>query len=228
MTRASSFLGTATRGLLQASPSSLVLALGLSLGLVACAGPEYPNCDNDEQCHEGEHCVNGACQQCRDNNDCPAGQQCNGGRCEGIPGWCGSNADCPDGEECVNNRCQMMQVAETPVDQPPAQCSMSSIYFAYDSSEIDSGSRTTLESNAGCINERDIPNVTITGHCDPRGTEEYNLALGERRAQSVRGFMQRLGVQRGRMTTRSMGEEMARGSSEATWSQDRRVEFEER
>ncbi|MFK7990833.1 MAG: OmpA family protein [Sandaracinaceae bacterium] len=205
-------------------------ALGLVSLLIAvgCGGPEYPNCDNDEQCHESEFCVNGACQQCRGDSDCPAGQSCASGRCEAIPGWCGSDADCGPNEECVNNRCVARQVVQEPIEQAPPACQLSSVYFAYDSSELDGNSRSTLEGNAACMNERDMQSVTITGHCDPRGTEEYNLALGERRAQTVQGHLGRLGVDRGRTTTRSMGEEMARGSSESSWGQDRRAAFEER
>lgn len=210
--------------------SALPVIAALATMLAACGGPQYPNCNDDSNCHEGEYCVNGTCQQCRpDGNDCPAGQECNDGRCDAIPGWCGSSADCPSGQECQGNQCVQSQVTESdPIDTTPPQCSLSSINFGYDSSEISGGARTTLEGNASCINSRDIPHVRVTGHTDPRGTEEYNLALGERRAQSVRSYMSRLGVDSGRMSTHSMGEEMARGSSESSWGQDRRVEFEER
>jgi peptidoglycan-associated lipoprotein len=174
--------------------------------------------------------VNGQCQQCRpDGNDCPAGQQCRDGRCDAIPGYCSSTSDCPNGQECQNNRCvAAMTTSETPIDEGPQACSLTDVYFAYDSSELDGTARGAIESNARCVNERDIPHVTLTGHCDPRGTEEYNLALGERRAQSVRGFVSRLGVPNNRMSTRSMGEEMAGGSDESSWARDRRVQFEER
>ena len=204
--------------------------LATTAGLLIAGGcaPEYPNCSNDGECHEGEFCVNGQCQQCRDNSDCPTGEQCNDGRCDPIPGWCNSSADCPDGHECVNNRCVMSQVAETQDLPPPQGCQLASISFDYDSSEISSSAGNTAEANARCMQERDIPHATLTGHCDPRGTEEYNLALGDRRARAVQGYMGRLGVDRGRMSARSMGEEMASGSNESGWARDRRVEVEER
>jgi len=204
------------------------LALVVATVLAAGCSPEYPNCSNDGECHENEFCVNGSCQQCRDDSDCPRGQQCNSGRCDPIPGWCESDADCPADEHCVDNRCVPRPVEEEPIAATPQACTLQSVYFAYDESDITSSSGNTLQSNAECINERDIPHVTITGHCDPRGTEEYNLALGHRRAQAVQSYMRNLGVPNNRMTTQSMGEEMARGSSESTWSQDRRAEFEER
>ena len=211
--------------LLFAASAATLFGIAMLFG-IGCA-PEYPNCDNDGNCHEGEFCVNGQCQQCRDGNDCPAGQQCNDGRCDPIPGWCGSSADCPSGQECVDNRCVAPMTASDPIDTAGG-CSLASVHFAYHSSEIDSAAGNALQTNANCIEQRNIPRVTLTGHCDPRGTEEYNLALGDRRARQVQSYMGRLGVQNSRMTARSMGEEMARGSNESAWAQDRRVEFEER
>ncbi|MBC7172857.1 MAG: OmpA family protein, partial [Polyangiaceae bacterium] len=70
-----------------------MLAAALFAALLGSGcGPEYPNCNNDQDCHEGEFCVNGQCQQCREASDCGTGQQCTGGRCEDIPGYCGSSA----------------------------------------------------------------------------------------------------------------------------------------
>jgi peptidoglycan-associated lipoprotein len=207
-------------------PAVALAALGALLG---CGGPEYPNCNNDSHCHEGEFCVNGTCQQCRDNNDCPAGQQCNGGRCDPIQGWCGSDADCPGGQECQNNQCVASQVSQSePMDTTPGPCTLGTVYFPYNSSDLEGSARNALESNARCIQERQIPQVRLTGHTDPRGTEEYNLALGDRRARTVKTFLTNLGVPARSVTTRSMGEEMASGSDESSWARDRRVEFEER
>lgn len=106
-------------------------------------------------------------------------------------------------------------------------CNVSPVYFAFDSSDLDSRARSTLEQNARCINERDA-RARVVGMTDPRGTEEYNLALGDRRARAAASYLQNLGVDRGRLQTRSMGEEMASGSDESSWARDRRVDFEER
>jgi peptidoglycan-associated lipoprotein len=69
--------------------------------------------------------------------------------------------------------------------------------------------------------------ITIEGHCDERGTNEYNLALGDRRAESVKTFLTDLGVDRSRLTTVSFGEErpFVRGQGEAVWAQNRRAHF---
>ena len=77
-------------------PSVFVLLL-----LAGCP-PKYPKCDNDEQCKEGEFCVNGMCQQCRDDRDCGSGQLCKGGRCEA---GCRGDEDCPGGQVCRDEKC---------------------------------------------------------------------------------------------------------------------------
>src|SRR5688572_6670227 len=155
------------------------LALLALLAAAACSGPQYPNCQNDSQCHEGEFCVNGTCQQCRpDESDCPSGQRCVQGRCETPDGTCTGDGDCPDGQECRDNRCVVRSLTSSETDLNGG-CQLSSVYFEYDSSEPDQRARDAMQSNATCIQQRDIAHVTLVGHCDPRGTEEYNLALGE-------------------------------------------------
>ncbi len=104
-------------------------------------------------------------------------------------------------------------------------CNVSAVYFAFDSSDLDSRARSTLEQNARCINERDA-RARVVGMTDPRGTEEYNLALGDRRARSVTSYMSNLGVDQGRVNVRSVGEEQARGNDERTWAEDRRADIQ--
>src|SRR6476619_5486165 len=92
---------------------SLAALFGVAVLSTAC-GPKYPNCKNDEQCHTGEFCVDGTCQQCRDDSNCATGQYCNGGRCDAISGYCDASHPCPGGQECQNSRC--VTVA------PPTEC----------------------------------------------------------------------------------------------------------
>ena len=110
-------------------------------------------------------------------------------------------------------------------DLAAGSCQVDSVYFAYDSSELDGRARTTLERNATCINQRRA-SAQVTGMTDPRGTEEYNLALGDRRARTVSGYMSNLGVDGGRVANRSMGEEMASGENESGWATDRRAQID--
>lgn len=207
------------------SQSSSALRLGVALAslLAACGGPQYPNCNDDSNCHENEFCVNGTCQQCRpDANDCPSGQQCMEGRCEPIEGYCASSGDCPDGQECRNNRCVTSQVTTSEPEDTTTTCSLSPVYFAYDSSELDSRARSSLESSARCLTQRNNA-ARVTGMTDPRGTEEYNLALGDRRARTVAQYLTNLGVDQSR--PHSVGEEMASGTDESGWANDRRAEI---
>ena len=206
---------------------TLIAALTFGAGslLVVGCGPTYPNCDTDEQCHEGEFCVNGHCEDCRDDGQCPTGQMCEHNDCIPIPGWCDSDADCPADEECVSHHCRPRPIAEVPVEPPPPQeCQLQAAYFAFDESTLDDAARSALDADRACMTERGITQIQITGMTDPRGTEEYNMALGDRRARTTRDQLQRLGVGRSAMTTRSVGEEMASGSDEYGWSRDRRAE----
>ena len=102
------------------------------------------------------------------------------------------------------------------------------VYFDYDSSSLSSDAIATLQSNAERIKE--VPNVIIqvAGNCDERGTQEYNLALGEKRAQSVRNHLRQLGVPGDRLVTISFGEEAPAiaGNIETAWAQNRLCEFQ--
>ena len=98
------------------------------------------------------------------------------------------------------------------------------IYFAYDSSVMTTEGRRVADAHIALLQTKNS-NVKLEGHTDERGTREYNLALGERRANAVRDYMVVNGVSSGRIETVSYGEEdpMAMGSGEASWSQNRRV-----
>lgn len=104
---------------------------------------------------------------------------------------------------------------------------LKTVYFDYDSAGLTTPTTMTLKQNAERILETPDVIVQIAGHCDERGTQEYNLALGERRAQSVRNHLRQLGVPGDRLVTISYGEEQpaAAGSDETAWSQNRRCEF---
>jgi peptidoglycan-associated lipoprotein len=207
---------------------SVVVVAGTLWGL-GCGGPKYPNCETDNDCHQGEFCVNNLCQQCRGDQDCPAGQSCVSGACQVPPGYCTTSADCGPGEECQNNTC--VTARQSVVPQAPAPvasgCTLDAVYFDFDSSTLSDSSRSKLADVANCIRSRGLKSVHATGLTDPRGTEEYNLALGDRRAQSAKKYLETLGVE-AQVSASSMGEELATGSDEASWARDRRVDFQER
>jgi peptidoglycan-associated lipoprotein len=101
------------------------------------------------------------------------------------------------------------------------------IYFEYDSFSLNSSSREALGMAAQWLKANTAQKIQIEGHCDERGTTEYNLALGERRASTVRDFLVGQGVSSTQVSTISYGEErpLAMGSDEATWAKNRRAEF---
>jgi peptidoglycan-associated lipoprotein len=101
------------------------------------------------------------------------------------------------------------------------------IHFDFDRSEIKSEYKDELENNAAWMKKNADAKITIEGHCDERGTEEYNIALGHRRANSAKDYMTSLGVSGGRMSTRSYGEErpLETCHNESCWWKNRRAEF---
>jgi peptidoglycan-associated lipoprotein len=101
------------------------------------------------------------------------------------------------------------------------------IYFKYDSAVIMPDAQMILKQKAEWLNNNKQFRVIIEGHCDERGTNEYNLALGDRRAQAVKTFISDLGVPVQRLRTISYGEERpaALGHEEPAWSRNRRCHF---
>jgi peptidoglycan-associated lipoprotein len=101
------------------------------------------------------------------------------------------------------------------------------VFFPYDSHEIDEGARTVLQANAGVMKKYPSWTITIEGHCDERGTAEYNLALGERRAVAARTYLVSLGIDGARLRTVSYGKEFPfdAGHDEGAWTRNRRAHF---
>ncbi len=101
------------------------------------------------------------------------------------------------------------------------------VYFGYDSSRVDAAERMKIEEIAERLRRDRTGGVIIEGHCDERGSSEYNLALGERRAQAVRSYLVGLGIDPARIQTKSYGEEKPAmmGHDEGAWSKNRRAEF---
>ncbi len=101
------------------------------------------------------------------------------------------------------------------------------VYFEFDKSSLTSKSIQTLKSAVDALNENSTIEVTLSGHADERGTREYNLALGQRRAESVSDYLVLNGIKKSRITVKSFGEEkpLAYGQDEASYAKNRRVEI---
>lgn len=101
------------------------------------------------------------------------------------------------------------------------------IYFDYDKSNIRPDAREILKANAEIFNKNGKATIVVEGHCDERGTTEYNMALGERRAQETKQYLVNLGINASRIETISYGEErpLDNRSIEEAWAQNRRAQF---
>ena len=176
-------------------------------------------CTKDDQCPSGQVCQAGQCRACAADGECGPGGTCDGGACKKAK-KCSKDADCADDEDCVNGYCLKANRAANTGD---ASCQLQTVYFAFDKSEIEQSERDRLDSNGQCISKNKAKNVFLIGHTDTSGTEEYNIALSERRAQSVADYLARLGTDPARMQVVPKGETEPTGLGDA---KDRRVEFQ--
>ena len=109
----------------------------------------------------------------------------------------------------------------------PASSPLKDVYFDFDRHNLRADSREILKTNSAWLKANPGAQVQIEGHCDERGTTEYNLALGSRRAESVKDYLVTLGTSADRLSSISYGEEVpvCREQSEECWQQNRRVRF---
>lgn len=221
--------------------------LGVSL-LAGCPKP-YPNCESDEGCKEhNEVCVQGQCQECATSEnckpgflceankcvpkpecvsdpDCGAGKKCRGGKCVAEPvavkpSGCLANEDCPSGQECRSGQC---------VEKVEPACVLEPIRFDFNEHRLTGAAQGVLSKLADCIKRQKLK-LTLEGHADERGTEEYNLQLSNKRAASVKRYLVDLGVSDPALETVGFGENRpaVSGSGEDAWSANRRVELTKR
>ena len=126
---------------------------------------------------------------------------------------------------------QQPAVVPPPPPPPPSPVviipGLGDVFYDFDKSELRTDAVEQLKTNANWLKAKSGKKVVIEGHCDERGTNEYNLALGERRANSARDYIVKLGVDPARLKTVSFGEEkpFAEGHNEEAWAQNRRAHF---
>ena len=101
------------------------------------------------------------------------------------------------------------------------------VYFAFDRAELSEDARATLKDNSGWLKTNASARIQIEGHCDERGAEDYNMALGAKRAQAAMDYLTTAGIPASRISTISYGEEVpvCKEHSEACWAQNRRARF---
>ena len=208
-----------------------------------CVGRKCQKCRDARDCGEGRECTNGICNAipgyCRDASQCPEGAICAANRCQA----CTADSQCPAGKLCMTGRCSLPQCTrdencaqdqecvhglcvgsqKVAVKKPP--CDLETVYFDFDKSNLTSSATSALAQNATCMKKTDMP-VSLVGRADSRGTTEYNMALSDRRAQSVRDYLKRTGIAATRLSVVPRGALDATGTNETGWAKDRRVDSE--
>lgn len=210
-----------------------------------CLNGKCAQCRLDTHCGRGQKCVAGACEKipgycdgasdcvgrekCRNNqcgpecfgaSDCAGNEECRNGACQQRQD-CVVNADCPNGQNCVNGVC-----AEGGAVSGSDCSALEPVYFDFDESGLRADARDTLRKHADCVKAQNR-SLKVEGHCDERGTEEYNLSLGERRAKATKDYLIQLGAKGNQLPIVSYGEARPAkpGSGEGSWQLNRRCEF---
>jgi len=111
--------------------------------------------------------------------------------------------------------------------EPEKRFELRTVFFDYDQFELTGHAKATLTDNAKQLLDNQKVNVLLEGYCDERGTEQYNLSLGQKRANTVKSFLTNYGISESRISTISYGEEkpVCRDASEGCWEKNRKVEF---
>ena len=124
-------------------------------------------------------------------------------------------------------RLEAARAAEIPPTSPTALGEIEDVFFDYNKSAVRDDFRTILEKNASILKANKAVSVVIEGHCDERGTSEYNIGLGESRASAVKNYLVNSGIDAGRISIVSYGEEkpFCAERNEDCWQKNRRAHF---
>lgn len=178
-------------------------------------------CNDKTDCTAGQICENNTCTACSEDAQCGTDSRCANGACL-TRGSCNENEDCEDDEDCIDNQCQR----EGEGGEPDLSCKLDSVYFGFDEFTVSEQSKEPLASTSQCLQEAPERNVVVEGHTDDQGTDEYNIALSDKRGRSVADFLARLGIDPARLRVVPKGETEASGTDEDSRAQERRVDFQ--
>jgi len=136
-----------------------------------------------------------------------------------MMGGCAKKTVEGSGQDSMKSSATTMSSANVPAER--------SVYFAFDKSDITAKGEAILNANASWLKAHPQRTITVEGNCDERGSREYNLALGQRRADRVKTYLVNQGVAAANISTASFGEEnpVCRGTGENCWSQNRRADI---
>lgn len=190
-----------------------------------CAGghcemkPGY--CDANIACPGSGKCRDNECgPECLNNDECGAGKMCQNSACVSKP-ECGEGADnpmCPPGSDCQGGRCAV-KIASCNTRDP--------VYFEFDKYNLQKTEQEKLDGVAACLKSNDL-GAGVDGFADDRGTEEYNLALSQKRADTAKKYLSNLGVKADKLTSVGNGEttRFGEGESDSAWKENRRVQVQ--
>ncbi|MEI6226394.1 MAG: OmpA family protein [Deltaproteobacteria bacterium] len=220
--------------------STLLAVPFLALFLAGCpAKPTNGECKTSEDCSAqpgyGKTCVEGKCQECGQDTDCKAGFVCRSLKCTPRP-ECERSDDCPAGKACESGKCTTVAppppppvappppVSSAPQACPPGGGTLLPVFFAFDRAVLTPESQSVLTKNASCIKEKGFTKITVEGNTDDRGTVDYNLQLGQRRAEAAKKFLVNLGVPAKSLKAVSYGKErpVCTEATETCWEKNRR------
>lgn len=182
-------------------------------------------CSDDASCGAGFHCASGFCQRdCTSDDNCDFNMTCQNNRCSVQKNMCSTDIDCEPGYSCASGMCTNQSVVVT----SDLSCKTTKVvHFAFDKSIVNSEEASVLDEVVQCLKSDAEMTFMLEGHTDSRGTTEYNLALGQRRADSTKSYLSKSGVDTKRVKTISYGKEKPSSSeeNETGWAANRRVEI---
>jgi peptidoglycan-associated lipoprotein len=213
------------------------LAAALLLISLGCAAKlKDGECKASDDCAAqagfGRVCVEGRCQECSASADCKSGFECRANKCQ-VRAECEKDADCSGGRSCQAGRCTQAAKAETaPAPAAPSEAKggcekLTMVHFGFNDASLTPADEATLQRDFQCLKSKNTRHVLIAGHADERGTAEYNVALANKRAATVKRYLSQLGLPAGTIETISYGAEkpLDPAHNEDAWSENRRAEL---
>jgi len=216
----------------------LLAAPVMALALAGCPSkPKDGECKTSADCEAqegyGKICIEGRCQECGTDTDCKAGFMCQALKCVPVPApppppapppvskaECIGDAECGSGKACQAGKCVVAQ----PVDCPAGGGKLAPVYFGFNEAVLTREAQAQLAKNAACVKDLAFKKIVVEGNCDERGTVEYNLHLGQRRAEAVKKYLVNIGVPAKSIKTVSFGKEkpVCAEQAEECWARCRR------
>jgi peptidoglycan-associated lipoprotein len=203
-----------------------------------CVSGRCQECGADTDCQAGFVCRDNKCAprpECSVDADCGSGRACQAGKCIAAAApprpECSADADCGAGRACEAGKCVAARVREDAVTACTGHSAtdMASgednfVHFDFDQAVLKAEDQAKLQKIAACLKSANVTRLAVEGHCDSRGTSEYNIQLGQRRSEAIRKYLGNLGIDAGAIRATSYGEEkpLCTDENESCWKRNRR------